>query len=217
MIEMVKRSFEFYQDETLPDLAWLAKLEAGRESIEVIHGAGVEVGDDCFFEGAWAGDFSDWAFHRKAAFGTGARIDDDGVAFFPPDHVLDQIFLHQKDDSVVVSNSLAFLLAATDNRLPTTRCDYFTVYERMIDGLANYRGQIPLRDGSFVTSWFCKTLHVDAGLTVSATDKELDDHFENFAEYHSLLTKTIRTVFANVATAVFFCDEGHKATMTDQA
>ena len=60
--------------DSLPRLAWYARILRGSRCLELLHGPGVEVRGDRFFEGAWDGDFRGAAFHSALTFtGTGAR------------------------------------------------------------------------------------------------------------------------------------------------
>jgi hypothetical protein len=41
--------------DTLPQLAWCARMTRGRDAVDVFHGRSVKWATDAFFEGAWNG------------------------------------------------------------------------------------------------------------------------------------------------------------------
>jgi len=66
----------FRKVDTLPRLAWCAKIKRGNRSIEVFHGPWVEVANDFFCEGAWSGDFTSAGFDTSMFMGTGGKTTD---------------------------------------------------------------------------------------------------------------------------------------------
>ena len=58
-----------------PALAWLARLRAGADRVQVLHGPRVETRDQWFCEAIWDGDFAQGDFDRTdRSFGSGARL-----------------------------------------------------------------------------------------------------------------------------------------------
>ena len=88
----------------------------------MIHGRGVEVRDDWFFEGAWDGSFERGEFDKASACcGTGGRIKRDSAEFVTPTHSFRALVYSEKDDTHYLSNSIAFVLQLTGDLLPHGR------------------------------------------------------------------------------------------------
>jgi hypothetical protein len=59
---------EYQRVDSLPRLAWCARIARGALQVRVRHGPWVETRGDRFFEGAWDGDFADGGFDAATAF-----------------------------------------------------------------------------------------------------------------------------------------------------
>ena len=95
---------------SLPPMAWCARLVRG--DVELLCGTSVEVRDDGFFEGAWAGDADLFEFASTVdVFGSGGRITGDDLVVVTPSHTLERIQYISRGDETLISNSLVFLLA----------------------------------------------------------------------------------------------------------
>jgi hypothetical protein len=77
---------------------------------QLVHGRGVDVLADGFFEGCLAGDINgDWTQIREV-FGSGMRVQEGKYVFVTPSHTLESIFVYRHERGFSVSNSLSFLL-----------------------------------------------------------------------------------------------------------
>src|SRR6266516_3999179 len=100
--------------ESLPKLAWLAAYDRAAGRVVVLHVPGVEGREDWVVEGVWDGDFALGAFHRSDHFfGSGVRLEGDRAYFVPSRALADRLLYCVQGRSVLVSNSLALLLAHT--------------------------------------------------------------------------------------------------------
>ncbi len=71
-------------------MAWCVRLRRGND-VELLCGVSVEVRDDGFFEGAWAGNAEDFDFDSAAdVFGSGGRIIGDDLIIVTPSHTLER-------------------------------------------------------------------------------------------------------------------------------
>ena len=99
--------------ERLPPLAWLLDLRTLPPTL--VCGSDVEVFDDGFFEGCWAGDFPAGDFDTaRHVFGSGARQAGEDWLVVSPSHTMEAIYLLVQPAGHLVSNSLAFLSLLLD-------------------------------------------------------------------------------------------------------
>ena len=102
----------------LPPLAWLAVVPAHGGAVVVYHGAAVECRDEWLVAGTWDGDFAAGDFHTSDhCFGTGLRRSGDTLYAVPASALLNRIVHCTHRGRLLVSNSLALLLAFTGARL----------------------------------------------------------------------------------------------------
>ncbi len=189
--------FEVRRNAALPRLAWLADLSHGQIVLEC--GPDVEIGPDWFFEGAWAGPFSDGKFLNRPCFGTGARATPQGLLFTPPDHVLDRLCLYQTPSSVLISNSLPFVLERAGRSLRTDICDYFERFADVRFGLDHARTELPLDGGGAVVLWAWHQLLVGPDLSLNLRKKSRMVPLGSFDDYEAYLLSQISAVFDNAA------------------
>ena len=102
----------------LPRLAWLAVVDRADGVVRVHHGAGVECHGSWLVEGVWDGEFRLGDFHTSDHFfGTGIRVAGDAVHFVPSSALVNRLVYCSHRGHVLVSNSLALLLAFTGAEL----------------------------------------------------------------------------------------------------
>lgn len=58
-------SFNFNLNNSLPRLAWIARIGRNSNTIEVVHGSSVECTNNFMVEGVWDGKFEEGNFHRS--------------------------------------------------------------------------------------------------------------------------------------------------------
>ena len=102
----------------LPPLAWLAEVPPHGGAVRVHHGAAVECREDWLVAGAWDGEFQDGGFHTSDHFcGSGVRVSGDTLYAAPASALVNRIVYCTERERVLVSNSLALLLAFTGAQL----------------------------------------------------------------------------------------------------
>ena len=102
----------------LPRLAWLASADPATGETLVYHGASVERRDGWMVEGVWDDAFECGDFHRSDHFfGTGIRVAQGRVHFVPASSPIGRLLHCTYRERVLVSNSLALLLAFTGAEL----------------------------------------------------------------------------------------------------
>src|SRR5207247_6051247 len=98
----------------LPRLAWLATTSREAGDVLVYHGPAVERTPEWMVEGVWDDEFRLGAFHRSAHFfGSGIRVEDGHVHFVPSSALVNRLLYCIHHDRVLVSRTLALLLAYT--------------------------------------------------------------------------------------------------------
>jgi hypothetical protein len=123
---------------SLPALAWVAEVCWSRSTLQVWHGAEVEVGDSFAVEGLWDGDFSAGRFHKEGfLFGSGLVADAAGVWFVPSRALVDRVICGEGEDLVVASNSLVAAMAWAGAELQVDH-DYRRESYQILKGLDGY-------------------------------------------------------------------------------
>ncbi len=190
--------FEFILQKTLPRSAWLACLRQGHGSAQIFHGRGVEVFGNAFFEGAWDGDYPAAGFDEAVTvLGSGGRRESPGsILFVPPSHIYDRLYSARRDGTMWVSNSLAFLLERSGERLDTEAVDYARTLYRSF-ALDRADREIETRSGLRIRIADSANLRVDRELEVEAVAKPSTEPFSDYWAYFDFLQTTVAAVVQN--------------------
>lgn len=192
-------TLEFELIPNLPRLAWAARLRKEERAVRILHGPWVETREDCFFEGAWDGPFEGYRFDQAGTFaGSGGRLADEGVLFAGPSHTYERLYSIRTGDELYVSNSLAFLLALSGERLDPNYPHYylrFLDYNRI--GIRVKEKRLRLAGPRVMELHDCCNLAILPNLTISRLEKPLGPPPADYDDYVSLLTRTAEQVFAN--------------------
>jgi hypothetical protein len=182
----------------VPCLAWCAEVEARTGRVALTHGAGVEVRDGAFFEGAWNGNLAAGRFDAATVFtGSGGRPVEDGFVFATSTDTLERLQWLRKGDRLLISNSLAFLLRAAGESLDPRYPWYVRDLGSIQLGLRRCRSTIPTRSGRTVhLLHHCNAL-VRPDLRVERRPKPEPAPFETFEAYEGFLVEGLRAVHAN--------------------
>ncbi len=191
--------FEFLPIPTLPRLAWAACVRARDPVVRVLHGPCVEVRGDSFVEGAWDAPFAAGDFDRSAVLaGSGGRVTPTGVLFATPANMYERLQAVRAGDALFVSNSLAFLLALSGDRLDPDHPHYY------LDLLDFYRGGIGVKEkrlrlaGDRAAELHdCCNLEVASDLRVTRVEKPWGAPPASCDAYVSLLEHTLGRVIEN--------------------
>jgi hypothetical protein len=197
---------EFELIPNLPCLAWAARLRREERAIRILHGPWVETREDCFFEGAWDGPLEGCRFDQALTFaGSGGRLAADAIVFASPSHIYERLYCTRAGDELFVSNSLAFLLALSGERLDPKYPHYylnFLDYNRI--GIRVKEKRLRLAGPKFVELHDCCNLAVQPDLTTSRLEKPLGPPPRDYDDYVTFLWRTAEQVFANA------CDRGRR-------
>lgn len=187
----------FRKVDTLPRLAWCAKIKRGNRSIEVFHGPWVEVAKDFFCEGAWSGDFASADFETGMFMGTGGKITGDSLIVVSPNHTLDRIWLIKYNETLLVSNSLIFVMAQANDDVDQRSLLYDSRLASIKYGLKKYVQSIPTRNGGQVQIYYHCNLFIDNDLHVIEKPKMFVRDFVNYSDYKTFLEENVVAIHAN--------------------
>lgn len=190
----------YEQIDSLPRLAWCARLTRGRSEVRVWHGPWVERFADGFCEGAWDGPFADGAFDEAATFtGTGGRLRGEGVVFATATNSQERLHFLRRGDALFVSNSLTFALVvggdAPDPGFHLYESEYL-IQSRL--GIFRTRRSLPTRRGEVVVHE-CANLRVTPDLDVERIEKNASACPRDYATYVAIVQNGMRGVFENAA------------------
>lgn len=179
----------------LPLLAWVADVDRAQGRVILVHGPRVEVRERFFIEGVWDGPFQLGEFGTTdCVFGSGGRLAEDSIRFVPSAATTDFLYYDEDGEHVRVSNSLPLLLAHTRDRLDPRYPDYSTICHSILQGIHDYRRDIPTTGGT-VRRLMYRNLEVSRD-QITELDKRLPPRFTSFAEYRDYL----RDRYAQIAT-----------------
>jgi hypothetical protein len=178
-----------------PSLAWLARGEAG--TVHLLHGPGVEVRDDWFVEGAWAGEFSAGGFDRTDVFaGSGGRVRDGAIVFASSGNTVDRLVSVQRGDTLFVSNSLAALVARAGAVIDPTYPRYYEDFTTIVRGLKRYKAEVESSIGSIWLTYFGE-VRWDGRTVTRGIKPVVRRDFGDFSAYRRFLSETMGLVVAN--------------------
>jgi hypothetical protein len=181
----------------LPPRSWAAVLPSGSTSARLHHGSGIDVLDDAFVEGAWAGEFEDLGFRSAFLIGSAGSVEDDHVVFCAPDHNLEKLTVITTETGTTVSNSFAFALAVSGTDLDPGYRTYRNAFESFKHGTKRAQRVLPLRGGTARLA-YCDDVSVGPG-GVEVRERNVGRRdFSSFEDYVDHLRSTLERLLANV-------------------
>lgn len=143
----------------LPARTWAALVPPGSSSVHLVHGSKVDVLDDAFVEGAWAGDFEGLGFRDEFLIGSAGVVEADRAVFNCPDHNLEKLAVIDSERGTTVSNSFALALAVSGTELDPGYRTYRNAFESFKHGTRRAQRILPLRGGT-ATLAYCDDVSV---------------------------------------------------------
>jgi len=181
---------------SLPKLAWVAEVDRASGIVTLVHGPLVEVRPNFFIEGVWNGPFQNGDFGESdCVFGTGGILDDESIRFVTSASTTDYLYYDEDGGQVTVSNSLPLLLAYTRDRLDPRCPDYPLICDSILDGINDYRRDIPTKRGK-VRRQMYRNLDVSRE-QISESEKRMPPRFECFKDYRYYLRDNYALIAAN--------------------
>ena len=180
----------------LPPLAWLAIASVPEQRVSVLKGRNVETGDGFFVDGVWDGEFAAGAFDETDIFfGSGMRVRGEKLIFLPSSSTVDALHYRYSDGTLIVSNSLPFLLAACGDRLDPQCRDYPRINESIAEGIIRVERDIPtLRGGVRRAIYYNLVLSADG---LAEVEKPMPPAFPDFRTYRDYLKTGLHRLLDN--------------------
>jgi hypothetical protein len=193
--------FEFQRLAGLPRLAWAARIMARDPVVRILHGPWVETRADSFVEGAWDAPFAAGDFERSPVLaGSGGRARPDGVVFAAPANLYERLQSVRVGAELWISNSLAFLLALSGDRLDPDHPHYYLdLLDHYRIGIRRKEKRLRLAGSRWVALHDCCNLEVDGEGAIIRVEKPWGPPPADYDDYVSLLERTLRRVVENAA------------------
>lgn len=191
--------FKYHKTDTLPSLAWCARVDNECDTVAVFHGEMVETDPRGFVEGAWNGSFEELDITSATVVcGTGGVLDDDTVRFSASTDSVCPLFSIVKDDSVFVSNSPVFVMAmAGEEPDPIYPFYSYDVTDIWCQGLYCPNGELKLSSDISLRVHFSTIMSADKHCSCQFEPHPLCDAPTDYQSYHTLLVKELKQVFEN--------------------
>ena len=193
--------FHFRKIETLPMLSWYARIQRASSVIEVLHGTGVDTGDDRFHEGSWSGPFEEGAVDQACVVaGSGMKLASGSVMLVTPSHPSELLYSARRDSTLHFSNSLVFLISALGEVPDSTYPNYcFDHLECTRRGATRRPVSSPMQGGRRVDFLSMNNFIVSPDLRVKSVPKPKWEEPRSFEQYYDLLKSSLGTVMTNAA------------------
>lgn len=191
--------FKYIPVDTLPRLAWCARIDKGRDTVVVYHGIQVETQPEFFAEGVWNGEFNAHDFISATIHcGTGAALDSGRLRVCASTDKLSPLFSIRKPNCVFISNSPLFALSAAeempDPAYPFYAYDFLRIWRQ---GIYGNNGAIRTASRTPFHLHFCTVMMVDRDLSVSFERHPTDPCPDHYNQYKQLLTAGVKAVLCN--------------------
>jgi hypothetical protein len=188
----------FREHPRLPPLSWAAEITP--KQVTVHHGSRLEHGPDWLVDGCWPGPFEAGLPEGNVDgfFAFSLRLTENGVIVETPSNPCERISLWSSPERVVVSPSIAFILALTDGAADPSYPDYLHDFFHIIQRISQNEGSVPLAGGETLQVIANRRVTISNQLAVRVEYRPLERSFRSFAEYKAFLQKTLVDVRDNV-------------------
>lgn len=194
--------FQYEGDANLPRMAWCARMRQGLPDTRVLHGPWVEAKADFFCEGAWDGDFERGELETAVSLlGSGARLRGEEVLFATPSHILERLYSVRLREELLISNSLAFLLAQAGDDVDPAYKHYQHDLRSVMRGIGRGRAWIPTRGRRRVRLYEYANLVVGRDLALRALPKRRPAPYTSYDEYVARTKAMCASLHANATAA----------------
>jgi len=190
--------FTFKVSETLPHLAWCARISSKDSQAVIRHGDWVDIGEDFFFEGAWNSAFLQGAFtDATVCMGSGGKISADGIVFAAPTHTLERLQLMRTNEGIFVSNSLAFLLVEAGDWCDIAYKSYIRDITSITKGIKHFTKTIPTQKGNAVHLYYYCNILIRPDLSVTPLIKKYPPPFSCYRDVCTFMQDALHELNQN--------------------
>lgn len=192
---------EVTRQDGLPPLAWLLHLSKHHASL--VCGRSVVIGQNAFFEGAWAGPLLEWNFDTcSEVFGSGGKITAEGCLITAPSHPLEFVFLYQTPEGHwFASNSLSFLMSSSGERFAVPSDQIPGFFASMVHGIDASPIPVPTTSGKLFLLYHHNCHLTPDGWEVRPKPVPASSHVATYRSYIAYLENVLRLVASNAAAA----------------
>jgi hypothetical protein len=192
--------FAFHRYDHLPLLSWCAELSKGERIVKVLHGPWVETEAQFFVEGVWDGAYELGGFDSSSVFmGSGGKLTDTGVVFSTPCHSLERLHLVQAGRTLIISNSLPFLLQRSGLHLDVRYPDYQQDLWSIHCGLDRAISLVPTAEGCSVRLLYHRNIEINEILEMREEEKEEPGLWPDFQSYMHYLRNGLSGIKRNAS------------------
>jgi hypothetical protein len=192
--------FKYVPVDTLPPLAWCARVRAGSLVATIFHGKNVETAEDFFAEAAWDGRFTGSGLRAATVVcGSGGTCDSGRFTFHASTDRSSPLFSLRKSGVTYISNSAAFVLTAAGERPDPLHPFY---YHGLVGidrgGLRGVDGSLPTASpGVKLGVHFYVALGIGPDLAVTFDISAAGEEPRTWEDYRLLVDRRVRDVVAN--------------------
>lgn len=150
----------------------------------VEHGPWVETDTTFFAEGAWDGRFDTGDIDQAAVvLGSGGRVLETEAVFCTTSHTMERLQSVRVGDSLFISNSFVYLLAATGDSLDLNYRYYERDFMTFLHGRRRATRIVPTRLGRDVAIYYGERVRADESLSLRTEPYPEGTHFHNYQDY----------------------------------
>lgn len=161
-------------------------------------GSSVDLLDDGWAEGAWAGPFDGGGLAQSWMAGSGGRLDGQDLVIRPPGHTLEGIWAVSDGASFSAANSLPLLLAATGLELDDGYPHYLRRFLGVIHGLRRHDITVPTATGPVLHLVTVRDVRISRNLDWSFDPVRPVAPFRDFSHYRASLVDAMARLADNV-------------------
>jgi hypothetical protein len=136
-------------------------------------------------------------FDSSILMGSGGKSIGEKLLIAAPNHTLERIFVLKKQQTLFISNSFAFVLAAAKDNVNPRALLYSVKLASITQGLKGYARFLKTRDGNRVRLYYHCNLFIDSNLNVIEKPKKSVREFNDFADYKAFLLEKVRSICKN--------------------
>lgn len=194
--------FKFSPLQSLPKLAWCARISRDDDEVLVEHGDWVEARTNFFVEGAWDGPFIDGQLRKaQVLLGSGGQVANGAVTFCTTTHTKERLQSIRLRDELFISNSLAYLLHAAGDTVDINYRYYERDFMTSLNGIRKARKFIPTAAGRRIRIHYSERISIDRDLVIRTQRYEDGPGFSTFEEYADVVNCLLARLSANACDA----------------